>query len=80
MSEQVYPEPTVGISIFNPKRELLLLQSHKWQGRYVVPGDHVELDECIEQAVIREAKEETGLEVRDLRSLCWQDFVYSTSI
>jgi nucleoside triphosphatase len=79
MSKQAYPEPTVGILIFNPKEELLLLQSHKWPGRYVVPGGHVELGERIEQAVIREAKEETGLDVRELHFLCWQEFLHDPS-
>jgi len=79
MSDQIFPEPTVGIFIINPKGELLLLKSHKWPGRYVVPGGHVELGERIEQAVIREAKEETGLDVYDLRFLCWQEFVYDPS-
>jgi nucleoside triphosphatase len=76
MSEQSFPEPTVGVFIFNRNRELLLLQSHKWPGRYVVPGGHVELGERIEAAACREALEETGLEVRDLRFLCWQEFIY----
>ena len=79
MSEQAYPEPTVRILIFNPRRELLLLKSHKWPGRYVVPGGHVELGERIEQTVIREAKEETGLDVRNLRFLCWQEFIHDPS-
>ncbi|MCX6033460.1 MAG: NUDIX domain-containing protein [Chloroflexi bacterium] len=76
MSEQAYPEPTVRILIFNPRGELLLLKSHKWPGRYVVPGGHVELGERIEQTVIREAREETGLDVRNLRFLCWQEFIH----
>lgn len=75
MSEQTYPEPTVGILIFNQAGELLLLSSHKWPGYYVVPGGHLELGERLEQAVIREAREETGLEVRDLQFLCWQEFI-----
>jgi len=79
MNEQNYPEPTVGILIFNLKGELLLLQSHKWPGKYVVPGGHVELGERIEETVIREAKEETGLIVKDLRFLCWQEFIYDQS-
>lgn len=79
MSEQIFPEPTVGIFIINPDGNLLLLKSHKWPGRYVVPGGHVELGERIEQAVIREAKEETGLDVTDLRYLCWQEFVFDPS-
>jgi nucleoside triphosphatase len=76
MSDQSYPEPTVGIFIFKNDGKLLLLHSHKWPGRYTVPGGHVELGERLEQAAHREAREETGLEIRDLRFLCWQEFVY----
>jgi len=76
MAEQTYPEPTTGVFIFNLQGELLLLRSHKWPGKYVVPGGHVELGERIEAAARREAREETGLEVRDLRLLCWQEFIY----
>ncbi|MGA2503918.1 MAG: NUDIX domain-containing protein [Anaerolineales bacterium] len=79
MSPQIYPEPTVGILIFNFKGEILLLQSHKWPGQYVVPGGHVELGERVEQAAIREALEETGLDIHDLRFLCWQEFVYDSA-
>lgn len=76
MPEQIFPEPTVGVFIFNTEGKLLMLQSHKWPGKYVVPGGHVELGEHLEDTVRREAKEETGLEVRDLCFLCWQEFVY----
>jgi nucleoside triphosphatase len=79
MNNQLYPEPTVGILIINALDELLLLRSHKWPDRYVIPGGHVELGERIEQTVIREAKEETGLDVTDLRFLCWQEFVFDPS-
>ena len=79
MSEQIFPEPTTGAFIFNSKGKLLLLESHKWPGKYVVPGGHVELGERIEQAAVREAWEETGLEVHDLRLLCWQEFIYDPS-
>jgi nucleoside triphosphatase len=76
MSDQVFPEPTVGVFIFDPEGRLLLLRSHKWPGRYVVPGGHVELGEQVEQAAVREAKEETGLDIHDLRFLVWQEFIY----
>lgn len=79
MTEQVFPEPTVGVFIFNPSAELLLLKSHKWPGKYVVPGGHVELGERIEAAAVREAKEETGLDVRDLKFICFQQFIYDPS-
>jgi nucleoside triphosphatase len=76
MADQKYPEPTVGIFIFNPRGEVLLLKSHKWPGAYVVPGGHIELGESLEQAAVREAREETGLEVRDLKFVCVQEFIF----
>jgi len=79
MAEQTFPEPTVGVFIFNKAGELLLLKSHKWPGRYVVPGGHVELGERIEDTAIREAKEETGLDVYDPEFINFQQFIYDPS-
>ena len=76
MPDQIFPEPTVGAFIFNAQGELLLLQSHKWPGVYVVPGGHVELGERLEQAVVREAKEETGLDIHDIEFINFQQFIY----
>jgi nucleoside triphosphatase len=79
MAGQIFPEPTVGVFIFNQADELLLLKSHKWPGKYVVPGGHVELGERIEDAALREAKEETGLDVFDLEFINFQQFIYDPS-
>jgi len=79
MAEQLFPEPTVGVFIFNTGDELLLLKSHKWPDKYVIPGGHVELGERIEEAAIREAKEETGLDVYDLEFINFQEFIYDPS-
>ena len=76
MSDQQFPEPTVGVFIFNQQGKLLLLQSHKWPGAYVVPGGHVELGERLEEAAIREAKEETGLDIYNLEFINFQQFIY----
>ena len=76
MSKQQFPEPTVGIFIFNQQGKLLLLQSHKWPDAYVVPGGHVELGERLEEAAVREAKEETGLDIYDLEFIHFQQFIY----
>jgi nucleoside triphosphatase len=79
MADQTYPEPTVGVFIFNNEGKLLILRSHKWPDGFTIPGGHVELGERLEQAACREALEETGLEICDLRLLCFQEFVYDPS-
>lgn len=76
MAEQLFPEPTVRILIFNPRGELLLTKSHKWNGKYVIPGGHIELGESAIEAAQREIREETNLEIRDLEFLSWQEFIY----
>ncbi len=76
MAEQTFPEPTVGVFIINQTDELLLVKSHKWPGKYVVPGGHVELGERLEEAAIREAKEETGLDIYDLKFINFQQFIH----
>ena len=76
MPEQTFPEPTVGALIFDPKGKLFLMKSHKWHDRYVIPGGHIELGETAEQALIREIKEETALDIYDIEYLCMQEFIY----
>ncbi|HEY44033.1 MAG TPA: NUDIX domain-containing protein [Anaerolineae bacterium] len=76
MPKQQYPEPTVGALIFDSKGKLFLMRSHKWHDNYVVPGGHIELGERMEDALIREVKEETGLDVYDLELLCIQEFIF----
>ena len=73
---QRYPEPTVGALIFDPAGRLLLIRSGKWRDRFVVPGGHIELGERMEEALRREVREETGLEVHDIEFLCFQEFIY----
>ena len=76
MAEQRYPEPTVGALIFNAEGKLFLMRSHKWRGKWVVPGGHIELGETMEQALRREIREETGLEIRDIEFICFQEFIH----
>lgn len=75
MSNQKYPEPTVGALVVNAFGQVLLLRSHKWPAGYALPGGHVEVGERLEDAVVREVKEETGLDVFDLEFLCFQEYI-----
>ena len=76
MPTQQYPEPTARAVILNQKGDVFLTRSHKWRNRWTLPGGHIELGEAIENALRREVKEETGLDIHDLRFLLWQEFVY----
>ncbi len=57
--------PGVTAIIFTP--EGLLLQRRSDNGRWGLPGGGVEPGESVTEAVIREVREETALEVRTLR-------------
>jgi len=76
MTEQKYPEPTVGALIFDPEGKVLLIKSHKWGDRYVIPGGHIELGEKIEDALRREIKEETGLDICDIEFFFLHEFIF----
>jgi nucleoside triphosphatase len=76
MTYQHYPTPTVGTLVFNPKGEVLLVKSHKWRDKYVIPGGHIELGENMEEALKREIKEETGLDIYDIEFICFFEFIY----
>jgi nucleoside triphosphatase len=75
MYEQRYPEATVGALIFNREGKLFLMRSHKWKDKWVLPGGHVELGERLQDALRREVKEETSLDVEDLEFVCFQEFI-----
>ncbi len=75
MSE--YPEPTVGAFIFNEKGEIFLMKSHKWKGKFVCPGGHVEIGETFEEALRREVKEETNLDVDDIKLISVDNCIFS---
>jgi ADP-ribose pyrophosphatase YjhB (NUDIX family) len=72
-----YPLATVGMLIFSPRRKCLLVKSHKWDDCYTVPGGKVEWGESCRDAVIREVKEETNLEVVNVQFAFVQEAIFS---
>ncbi|MBS3080880.1 NUDIX domain-containing protein [Candidatus Pacearchaeota archaeon] len=77
MAVQKYPEPTCGALIFNSYGKIFLMKSHKWRNKYVIPGGHVELGEKIEDALKREIKEDTGLDIYEIEFICFQEFIFN---
>ncbi len=73
---QLYPEATVGALVVNPSEEVLIVRSSKWGNKLTVPGGHIELGERAEDAIKREVKEETGLDVEPVKLLLVQEAIY----
>ena len=69
MTDKKFPKATVGAYIFNSKGELFLMNSPKWGDLLIVPGGHIEYGEKIEDALKREVKEETGLDVENIEQI-----------
>ena len=67
MVKRLYPkQPIIGVGAVIIKNGKILLEKRKnepGRGKWSIPGGLVELGENVEQTVIREVKEETGLEV-----------------
>ena len=76
MASQKYPEPTVGALIFNSENKLFLMTSPKWRGKYVGPGGHIEVGETIKEALKREIKEETNLDIFNIKFISVQEFIF----
>ncbi len=79
-SPREYPErPVVGIGgvIIDQGRTLLIRRgSQPLLGEWSIPGGTLELGESLEEGVVRELREETGIEVRVLELIEVFDRVY----
>jgi len=63
-SDASQPKVGVGAVVIRDGRVLLIRRGKEpLRGRWLVPGGTVELGETLEEAVVREVREETGLEV-----------------
>lgn len=70
-------EVIVGVIIKSLNGELFLGKSPKWHGKWVIPGGHIEPGETIEEAGMREGKEETGLDLKSLGIIYYGEMIDS---
>jgi len=73
------PLATVGALIVGPSGRVLLIRTHKWRDRWGVPGGKIEYGETMAAAVRREVREETALEIHDIRWAPVQEAVESSA-
>jgi ADP-ribose pyrophosphatase YjhB (NUDIX family) len=71
------PLATVGALIFNGAGEVLMIRTHKWSNLWGIPGGKIKWGEPSEAALRREIKEETGLDVTDIKFVLVQDCIHS---
>jgi phosphoglycolate phosphatase-like HAD superfamily hydrolase/ADP-ribose pyrophosphatase YjhB (NUDIX family) len=71
------PISTVGALILNAGGEVLLIRTHKWSDLWGIPGGKIKWGETSEDALRREIKEETNLEIRDIQFVLVQDCIHS---
>lgn len=74
-SAKSIPVVTVGALIFNRAGEVLMVRTHKWSDRWGIPGGKMKWGETAEDALRREIKEETALDVADIEFVMVQDCV-----
>jgi nucleoside triphosphatase len=68
-------EVITGTIIRNQKGEILLITNAKWNGKWIIPGGHVEPSETIMDSAQREILEETGLQVIPIGVMDFQEVI-----
>jgi 16S rRNA (cytidine1402-2'-O)-methyltransferase len=71
------PIPTVGALIYNAEGKVLMIRTHKWSDLWGIPGGKIQFGESAHDALRREVKEETGLDISEIRFVLAQDCIDS---
>ncbi len=77
MNAQRRPVVGVGAVVVQDGRVLLIRRAKEpLRGRWTLPGGTVELGETLEQALVREVREETGLDIRPRERIAVVDQIH----
>jgi phosphoglycolate phosphatase len=71
------PVVTVGALIFNNAERVLMIRTQKWSNLWGIPGGKIKFGETSADALRREIKEETNLEISDIQFVLVQDCIQS---
>jgi phosphoglycolate phosphatase-like HAD superfamily hydrolase/ADP-ribose pyrophosphatase YjhB (NUDIX family) len=78
LAERARPVATVGALVFNDAGEVLMVRTYKWSDLWGIPGGKIKFGETSVDALRREVKEETDLDVTDIEFVLVQDCIHST--
>jgi phosphoglycolate phosphatase-like HAD superfamily hydrolase/8-oxo-dGTP pyrophosphatase MutT (NUDIX family) len=74
---QARPIATVGALIHDAEGRVLMMRTHKWSNLWGIPGGKIRRGEPSIDALCREVREETALEIDDIRFVLVQDSIDS---
>jgi phosphoglycolate phosphatase-like HAD superfamily hydrolase/ADP-ribose pyrophosphatase YjhB (NUDIX family) len=77
MVSDLHPVVTVGGLIFNSDGQLLMIRTQKWSQLWGIPGGKIKFGESSIDALRRELKEETNLDITDIEFVLVQDCIHS---
>ena len=71
------PRPlcTVGALVVNPNAEVLIVRTTKWRGTWGVPGGKLDWGESLQEALLREFREEVALDLQQVRFAMLQEAI-----
>ena len=72
---EMLPVATVGALIRDAEGRFLMIRTHKWSHRWGIPGGKIQRGESCEEALRREVREETGLELGKVVFVMVQDCI-----
>jgi phosphoglycolate phosphatase len=72
------PIPTVGALIYNTAGNILMVRTPKWSNRWGIPGGKIKFGETALDALRREIREETALEISNIKFVIVQDCIQSS--
>jgi phosphoglycolate phosphatase len=71
------PIPTVGALIYDSSGRVLMVRTQKWSNLWGIPGGKIKWGESSLDALSREIKEETNLEIERVKLVLVQDCIHS---
>ena len=72
-----WPICTVGALVWNAENQVLMVRTQKWSDLWGIPGGKIKFGEPSLDALRREIKEETNLDITDITFVLVQDCIHS---